>query len=72
MFLLLNGGSVADALGQLSWKFGHLRGSRTGVLDTVLTAYGRDAGGHADFAAWVRDAYDPAAITAEFASGVRA
>ncbi len=72
VFLLLNGGSVADALGQLSWRFGHLRGSRTGVLDTVLTVYGREAGDYADFAAWVRDAYDPAAITAEFASGLRA
>lgn len=72
VFLLLNGGSVADALRQLSLRFGHLRGSRTGVLDTVLIAYGRETGGHADFAAWARDAYDPAAITAEFAGGVRA
>lgn len=69
VFLLLNGGSVMDALGQLSWRFGHLRGSRTGVLDVVLIAYGREAAAHAGFAEWVRDGYNPAAVTAEFASG---
>ena len=69
VFLLLNGGSVMDALGQLSWRFGHLRSSRTGVLDVVLIAYGREAAAHAGFAEWVRDAYNPAAVTAEFASG---
>lgn len=69
VFLLLNGGSVSDALGQLSWRFGHLRGSRAGVLDVVFIAYGREAAGHADFAAWARDSYDPVSVTTEFRTG---
>ena len=69
VFLLLNGGTVAGALAQLSWRFGHLRRSRAGVLDSVFIAYRRQASGHAGFAEWVRDGYDPAIVTAEFATG---
>jgi len=69
VFLLLNGGSAADALAQLSWRFGHLRSSRAGVLDVVFITYGREASSHADFAAWARDAYDPACVTTEFKTG---
>ena len=45
VFILMEGGSVAAALHQLSWRFGHLRRSRAGVLDAFVLRYARDAEG---------------------------
>ena len=65
VFLLLQGATVTEAMGQLSWRWGHLRRSRAGVLDAVLLAYAREGKGRVSFGAWVRDAYDAEAIGAE-------
>jgi uncharacterized protein (TIGR01244 family) len=62
VFRLLQGGSSADALRQLSWRFGHLRRSRAGILDAVFLAFRREAEGVQDFATWVRTGYDPARL----------
>jgi protein tyrosine/serine phosphatase len=69
VFLLLRGASVRQAMRQLSWRHGHLRGSGAGVLGAVLAGYARDAEGRRDFADWVREEYDPAAIQAGFRAG---
>jgi protein tyrosine phosphatase (PTP) superfamily phosphohydrolase (DUF442 family) len=66
MFLLLQGGTVAHALRQLSLRYGHLRRSRAGVLDAVLLRYARDAEGRKSFLDWVREDYDPAAVAGAF------
>ena len=63
VFCLLQGGSTDIALRQLSWRFGHLRRSRAGILDAVFWQYRREAEGAADFATWVRRAYDPVAVS---------
>jgi protein tyrosine/serine phosphatase len=57
VFLLLTGGSTADALAQLSWRFGHLRNSRAGVLDAFFLRFARDAEGRKAFIDWLRDDY---------------
>ena len=45
VFLLLEGAAVAVALGQLSVRHGHLRGSRAGVLDAeAITARFKSGG----------------------------
>lgn len=62
MFLLLHGGSSQDALRQLSWRFGHMRRSRAGVLDAFFRAYASEAEGRKPFLDWLRDDYDPAAL----------
>ena len=62
VFLLLHGGSADDALRQLSWRFGHVRQSRTGILDAVFAAYREQAEGRLGFAEWARTEYEPEAL----------
>ncbi len=63
VFLLLNGGSAADALGQLSLRHGHLSGARSGVLDELFRLFRDTAEGRMGFADWARLEYDPAALS---------
>lgn len=67
--ILLEGGTAAEALGQLSWRFGHFNRSRTGVLDAFFIRYARDAEGRLPFLDWVRDEYDEAALKRDFVAG---
>ncbi len=69
LVLLLEGGSAADALGQLSWRFGHFNRSRTGILDAFFLRYQRDAEGRLGFLDWVRDEYDEAGLRRDFIAG---
>lgn len=65
--VLAEGRPVAQARRQLSPRFGHLRLSRTGVLDAFFDAYERaTAGRPVPLAEWVETAYDPAAIQRDF------
>jgi protein tyrosine phosphatase (PTP) superfamily phosphohydrolase (DUF442 family) len=61
---------VAEAMQQLSPRYGHFRWSKTGILDQFLALY-RDTGearGIA-FLDWVRDHYDPDALQRDFKPG---
>src|SRR5690242_16551346 len=49
LFLLLNGGSAQEALAQLSWRFGHFRRSRTGILDAFFIRYAMEGEGRKPF-----------------------
>lgn len=69
VFILLMGGGVSDALGQMSLRHGHLRNSRAGVLDAVLLRYRADGEGRIAFEDWVETAYDPAAVNEAFRAG---
>jgi protein tyrosine/serine phosphatase len=69
VFILLQGGSVAQALRQMSLRFGHLRRSRTGVLDALLLRYAAEAEGRHAFVDWVREEYDEAALSRDFVAG---
>ena len=64
--LLLEGGTAAQALGQLSWRFGHFNRSRTGILDAFFLTYARQAEGRQAFIDWVRDGYDEAGLRQSF------
>ena len=66
VFLLMHGGTVSGAMRHLSFRYGHLRGSRAGVLDAVLLGYAREAEGRKSFLDWVREEYDPAAVAGAF------
>ena len=66
VFLLLQGTTVAQAMRQLSLRWGHLERSRAGVLDAVLRAYARDGEGRVTFPDWVRESYDPDVVAAGF------
>lgn len=67
--LLLEGGTAAAALGQLSWRFGHFSRSRTGILDAFFVRYAAEAEGRVAFLDWVRDEYDEAALKRDFVAG---
>ena len=67
--ILFEGGTALDALGQLSWRFGHVARSRTGVLDAFFMHYAREAEHRRPFLDWVRDGYDEAWLRSRFAAG---
>ncbi len=69
LFLLLAGASSAEAASQLSWRFGHLRRSRTGILDAFFARYAEQGEGRVSFLDWLRDDYDEAALRRDFAAG---
>jgi protein tyrosine phosphatase (PTP) superfamily phosphohydrolase (DUF442 family) len=64
--VLFHGGTAADALRQLSARFGHIRQARTGVLDAFFLLYARDGEGRKPFLDWVRDDYDRDALRRDF------
>ena len=69
--ILFEGGTAAEALRQLSWRFGHFKRSRTGILDAFFLHYQAAAEGRRPFLDWVRDDYDEATLRARFkASGM--
>ncbi len=62
LFLLLQGVPTERAARQLSWRYGHLRHSRAGVLDAFLDLWRAQGEGQMTFRAWVETIYDPAAL----------
>jgi len=65
--MLVEGRPAAEARRQLALRYGHVRLSRTGVLDAFFDAYERACTERpAPLAEWIETAYDPAAILAEF------
>ncbi len=50
---------VAQAMAELSWKYGHLKGSKTGILDFFFEEYLiANASAPVDFFAWLEQTYD--------------
>jgi protein tyrosine/serine phosphatase len=66
LFILIEGGTVAQARAQLSWRFGHIRQSNTGILDMFLDTYERDGEGRKPFLDWVAQDYDETTLRAAF------
>ena len=69
LLILLNGGTAAAALAQLSWRFGHVSRSRTGILDAFFIRYAQEAEGKKPFLDWVREDYDELALRRDFTAG---
>ena len=67
--VLFEGGTATEALRQLSWRYGHFRRSRTGILDAFFLRYRDQAEGRLPFLDWVRDEYDEAALKHDFVAG---
>jgi protein tyrosine/serine phosphatase len=66
LFILMRGGTAAQALEQLSWRYGHFNRSRTGILDAFFVLYQTTAEGRLPFLDWVRDEYDEAKLKRDF------
>ena len=67
--VLFEGGTATEALRQLSWRYGHFRRSRTGILDAFFLRYRSQAEGRLPFLDWVRDEYDETALKRDFVAG---
>ncbi|MEM8792078.1 MAG: sulfur transferase domain-containing protein [Pseudomonadota bacterium] len=67
LFLILREKApVREALGQLSLEYGHIKQSKTGVLDALFETYLDETGGNLPFLDWVETDYDPERIEREF------
>jgi protein tyrosine/serine phosphatase len=65
--LAVEGRSAGEAVKQLSWRYGHLRHSRAGILGEVIDAYRRGGGARGiSFRQWIETEYDPHAIARGF------
>ncbi len=67
--ILFEGGSSTEALGQLSWRFGHFSQARTGILDAFFELYAREAEGRIAFLEWVAQKYDEIELKKAFTAG---
>jgi len=67
--IMFEGGNAAEALKQLSWRFGHWSRARTGVLDAFFVRYAVQAEGRMPFLDWVRTEYDEVALKRDFVAG---
>jgi protein tyrosine phosphatase (PTP) superfamily phosphohydrolase (DUF442 family) len=66
--ILFDGGSAADALRQLSLRFGHFAHSRAGILDAFFVHYAATGEGRKPFIDWVREDYDETSFRNAFAA----
>ena len=66
LFVLFDGGTAQQALQQLSWRFGHIRQARTGILDAFFLRWQRDGEGRKPFLEWVSQDYDEDALRRDF------
>lgn len=69
LYVLINGGSAEEAMRQLSLRFGHIRQSKTGVLDAFFKLYQKTGEGRKPFLDWVREEYDEAELRAAYKAG---
>ena len=61
---------VAEAMGQLSARYGHFRFARTGILDAFFALYLREGEPKGlDFLTWVETEYDADALKRDFRPG---
>lgn len=69
LVVLFEGGTAAEALKQLSWRYGHFNSSRTGILDAFFLRYQAEGEGRLPFLEWVERDYDEAALKRDFVAG---
>ncbi len=68
IYVLVQGGTAAQAQRQLSLRFLHIKQAKTGVLDRFFAAYAK-VEGKKPFLDWVREDYDAQALKASHRSG---
>jgi protein tyrosine/serine phosphatase len=61
--------SVTEAMSELHWRYGHIKQSKTGMIDFFFEAYLKDSASRAEplpFMQWVDECYDYPTLKAEF------
>ena len=64
--LIFKGLPAREAMGQLSWKYGHVKAAKTGLLDAFFVSYIPYEDQGIAFFEWVETIYDPDDLTANF------
>jgi protein tyrosine/serine phosphatase len=65
--MAIEGRDPEEASAQLSWRYGHLRRSRAGILGVVIDVYRREGAARgATFRQWLEAGYDPQAVARAF------
>ncbi len=64
--LIAEGRPAREAIGQLSWKYGHVKAAKTGVLDAFFTSYIPYEDMGMTFFDWVKTVYDPDKLAANY------
>jgi protein tyrosine/serine phosphatase len=64
--ILFEGGTAAQALAQLSWRFGHFSRARTGILDAFFRLYAQQGEEQKPFLDWLREDYDENRLRRDF------
>ena len=72
LFVLIEGGTAAQALKQLSLRYGHIKQAKTGILDAFFHTYARDGEGRKPFLDWVREDYSEEALRSAYKSNALA
>lgn len=58
LILLLENYPIDQAMQQLSWKYGHFKHSKTGILDAFLTTYVQEKKKDEQFLHWLQTSYN--------------
>ncbi len=66
IFLLIEGSSSNEAKRQLSLRFGHIKQSKTGILDRFIEMWVRHGEGRKQFLQWVAEDYNEQALQESF------
>ena len=69
LVVLFEGGAAAAAQRHLCWRFGHVRGSRAGILDAFFAHYAATGEGRLPFLDWVERDYDETRLRETYAAG---
>ena len=64
--LIFKGRPVREAMGQLAWKYGHIKAAKTGLLDAFFVSYIPYEDQGITFFEWVETIYDPDDLSASF------
>ena len=68
--LVIEGRPLAEARRMLSWRYGHIRNAKVGILDYILDCYeARQARGAISFEDWIATEYDSKQIQTRFRQG---
>jgi protein tyrosine/serine phosphatase len=63
----VEGQPIEEAVGQLSWRYGHIKQADTGVIDHFFQSYiEANRANPIDFWTWVETAYRPSAVERSF------
>lgn len=57
LIMLLEHKTLEEAIDQLSWRFGHFKQAKTGILDQFFIYYYQQTSGKTDFLTWVEQEY---------------